>query len=85
MRGLTIFEKTSSKTRWNIAAYHDPLSLTWSWVLAFDRFQADEARIFPLCWRLPHGQEKWGFRIPFVGMITWMAQEKMMRDTLVQS
>lgn len=81
MSGLTIFEKTSSKTRWNIAAYHDPRSYTWSWVLAFDRFQEGENRVFPLFWRLAHGQEKWGFRIPLVGMISWMSQEKMVRGS----
>lgn len=35
MKGLSLFRRTSNKGCWNIAAFHSPHSLTWSWILSF--------------------------------------------------
>ena len=38
-KGLRIFSRTSDKRITNIASYHSPHSLTWSWSLRFRRHQ----------------------------------------------
>lgn len=35
--GFAAFKRTSSRTVWNIASYHSPHSLTWSWVFSLRR------------------------------------------------
>lgn len=35
--GFNAFRRTSSKTTWNIASFHSPHSLTWSWILSLRR------------------------------------------------
>lgn len=78
MKGLTLLTKTSQRGRWNIAAYHNPHSLTWSWIVSFARFTADEARVRPLwfSYRTNDGLQ-WGFRVPFLGIIQWSRQQPM--------
>lgn len=80
MKGLALFRRTNQRGLWNLASYHDPKSITWSWILAFALFRGDERRVWPLWFSHPlSAQMKWGFRIPFMGMITWSVQEKMPR------
>jgi len=72
---LKFFQRTNDPTHWNIASYHDPRSITWSWILAFSRFRPGERKVFPLLghWR---GRD-WYFRIPFIGMISLATQKKL--------
>lgn len=35
--GFAAFKRTSSRTTWNVASFHSPHSLTWSWVLSLRR------------------------------------------------
>ncbi len=75
--GLSLFRRTSAPWCYNIVAYHNPRSITWSWVLSFSFFRAEERRVWPLFWRHQIGQERWGFRIPWLGMVKWLTQEPM--------
>lgn len=34
MKGFAFFHRTSKRGCYNLAGYHDPRSLTWSWVLS---------------------------------------------------
>jgi hypothetical protein len=36
MRGLSLFARTNSPRHWNLASWHSPHSLTWSWILHAD-------------------------------------------------
>lgn len=78
--GLKVFERTNAPWCWNIAAYHSPRSLTWSWLLSFSLFRKDENRVWPLYQRHSIGQTVWTLRLPFVGLLRWAAQEQMLRD-----
>ena len=35
MQGFALFRRTIDRRTWNIASWHSPHSLTWSWVLSF--------------------------------------------------
>jgi len=35
MKGLKFFSRTSGKGCWNLASFHSPHSMTWSWILSF--------------------------------------------------
>jgi hypothetical protein len=75
---LSLFTRTNTPGCINIAAWHSRRSLTWSWVLNFRRFRADEWRVFPL-WG-GHGRwghDQWFVRIPWLGIFHWHRQERM--------
>lgn len=78
MTGLSLFKRTNCKRTWNIASFHSPHSLTWSWILGFSKFGSDEARVWPLfySYRDNNGLQ-WGLRVPFVGFIRWSRQREM--------
>lgn len=78
MNGLSFFRRTNDRHTVNLASYHDPRSITWSWVLSFSTFKPGEGRIWPLFWFDFLGR---GFaaRIPGVGFLCWQTQEKMPR------
>jgi len=40
--GIKFFTRTNDRHWWNIASYHDPKSITWSWLLAFGTRKPDE-------------------------------------------
>lgn len=42
MKGLKFFIRTNDRRILNLASYHDPDSITWSWILSFIRRRADE-------------------------------------------
>ena len=42
--GLSFFRRTNSAGCWNLASFHNPHSLTWSWILSFDLPRTDEGR-----------------------------------------
>lgn len=76
--GLNFFTKTSQRGCWNIASYHNPHSMTWSWIVSFARFRGDEARVRPLWFSYrTNGGLQWGFRIPFFGIVSGHRQRPM--------
>jgi len=77
MNGLSFFRKTSGKRCWNVASYHSPHSLTWSWVLSFSRDGA-ERHWWPLIvhFRMNTGSQ-WCLRLPWVGVFVWHRQQPM--------
>ena len=79
MQGLRFFRRTNVPTDWNIAAYHDPDSITWSWCLSFRLFRADEGRVWPLAFN--NYKRGWTVRVPFVGFLDWTTQSKMLRKS----
>ncbi len=44
--GLAIFQRTNSRTSWNLASFHSPHSLTWRWILSFDLPKRGQGRWF---------------------------------------
>ena len=81
MDGLSILRRTSDPRTINLASFHDPASLTWSWILSFGTFRADEARVWPI-FRRDYLDRGWTVRIPLIGFIRWHTQAKMMRANL---
>lgn len=78
MKGLNFFRCTSCRATFNIVTYHSPHSLTWRWGLSFSFFRGDEWRVRPLWWGHSHNAGvSWGFRIPFVGIVSWQTQAPM--------
>lgn len=78
MTGLKLPSRTSCRSTWNLASYHSPHSLTWSWVVSFSFFRGDERRVRPLwfAYRTNDGLQ-WGFRIPWLGIVQWHRQRPM--------
>lgn len=85
MQGLKFFSRTSSPDCWNIASYHSPHSMTWRWFVSFALFRGDEARVRPLWFshRTNNGLQ-WGFRVPWVGLVTFQQQRPMWYRDLYQ-
>jgi hypothetical protein len=50
---LSLFKRTNSRRLFNIAAYHSPHSLTWSWIVSAS---------FDGVWRKPEGGLRIGIR-----------------------
>jgi hypothetical protein len=46
MQGLKFFTRTSDRRCWNLASYHSPHSLTWSWILSLSLPRPGEGRWF---------------------------------------
>ena len=84
--GLALFQKTNSPWHWNIASFHSPHSLTWSWILSFSVFKSDEGRWWPLFWSYRTNQgPHWGLRFPPFGLLTWQQQQPMWyRDLFIR-
>lgn len=81
MNGLALFRRTNERRSWNLASYHDPASITWSWVLSFSLLKPGEHRVWPIFSPWPGvGQTRWSLRVPFVGILRWLTQEKMLRS-----
>lgn len=79
IRGLRLFSRTSDRHCWSLASWHSPHSMTWRWSLSFHRFKSDEWRVRPLWWGYiaNMGGLQWGFRIPWIGMVTFHKQHPM--------
>ena len=71
---LSLFTRTSDQRTINIAAWHNPRSYTWRWVLSLHRFKADEQRHGWL-WS-KHGAST-TIRIPHICLITFQTQQPM--------
>jgi hypothetical protein len=67
--GFTVFRKTSSRAVWNIASYHSPHSLTWSWGLSLRRQPTFTFRP----WAQFHGGNFSGFGAGFGQLIAFSA------------
>lgn len=66
MFGLSLFRRTSSPVTFNLAAYHSPHSLTWSWILALVRQ--------PVMWPRPYAmRNSVGFGAGFGQLIGFYA------------
>jgi hypothetical protein len=73
--GLKLFSRTNSRKTFNLASWHSPHSLTWSWIISFRRHQ--------IMWPKPFAQRSgaslgaglgtlisaWGYRAN--GHATW--------------
>src|SRR5690242_3536459 len=44
MKGLALLRRTNDRRCWNIASWHSPHSLTWSWILSLSFPRAGEGR-----------------------------------------
>lgn len=83
--GLGLFQKTNSKGHINLAAYHSPHSLTWSWILSVSfsgAWRYDPAfskrrglRFGFSSWRNNYGRP-WVLCLPWVA-IEWHVQRPM--------
>ena len=76
--GLALFGRTNCQHTWNVASFHSPHSLTWSWVLSWHFHQTGWAQWWPLFWwyQTNHGPH-WGLRLPGIGYISWQQQRPM--------
>ena len=77
---LSLFAKTNSRRTFNLAAYHSPHSLTWSWILSlsFDRSwrKANGWPRFAMSTYSTNGGPQWVVVLPFVS-INWQRQREM--------
>lgn len=73
MTGLKFFSRTNDGHWWNLASYHDPNSITWSWILSFGTRKPDERWI----WFFFHSsRRRWD--MCFLGLrLCWQTQSKM--------
>lgn len=78
MLGIKLLYKTNSRRSWNLASFHSPHSLTWSWILSFSCDGYSERRFWPLVmtYRTNQGLQ-WVVRIPYVGLFQWHRQRPM--------
>jgi len=76
--GLALFQRTSAKRTVNIASFHSPHSLTWTWILSFNFLErgSGEHKVWPLYAVSKHSKQ-WMLRVPFVGYFMWHRQEPM--------
>lgn len=78
MRGLKLFSRTSGGG-FNIASFHSPHCMCWSWLISFNRFRGDEGRWWPLFFRNNNNTtRRWTLRIPPFGHIGWQRQIRPM-------
>ncbi|WP_374453781.1 hypothetical protein [Phenylobacterium sp.] len=81
---LSLFAKTNSRRTFNLAAYHSPHSLTWSWILSlgFDRSwrKANGWPRFVLSVYRTNGGPQWVVLLPFVSLHWHRQREMWFRD-----
>lgn len=76
MKGLAIMSRTSDPRTLNLASFHSPHSLTWSWILLFHRPRADEGRWLHFSsWRTNCGRQ-WCLQIARHAL-QWHRQQPM--------
>jgi hypothetical protein len=79
MKGLKFFSRTNDRHWLNLASYHDPESITWSWILSFGTRKPDE----PWIWYFFHAHRGYqGLRWDLCLLsckLTWQTQSKMLR------
>lgn len=78
MEGLKLFSRTSGGGL-NLASFHSPHCMCWSWLISFNRFRPGEWRVRPIFWRHnDNTTRRWTIRIPFIGFIGWQRQIRPM-------
>lgn len=45
--GLALFTRTNDRGLWNVASFHSPHSITWSWILSFRFPKKGQGRWLP--------------------------------------
>ncbi len=74
--GLALFEKTNSQGCVNLASFHSPHSLTWSWILSFSLPRAGSGRWLGFHpWQTNQGRQ-WVFQIAWC-TFQWHQQSPM--------
>lgn len=82
--GLKLFSQTSDRYTFNLAAFHSPHSLTWSWIVAFTRPRCpDEGRWLGAWTYKNNGGRQFGFQIMRC-QLTFRRQRPMFYRTLWQ-
>lgn len=83
MRGLEFFRRTNDPRSFNLASYHDPRSITWSWLICWTWYSADEKRRWFgwARWRKPYGF--WQVNLLKLGTLRYSYQPKMIRKCAV--
>lgn len=77
MKGLRFLSRTNDRRLWNIASYHDPDSITWSWILSFRRRDTDE-RWHWYFFHAHRGYQGWRWDLCLMGRrLIWQTQSKM--------
>ncbi len=68
MGALSLFSRTNNKALFNIAAWHNPRSLTWRWIVSvYFRRPSFTPHLHAYSNRGPHWSRKWGFGTLFTG------------------
>jgi hypothetical protein len=78
MKGLALFRRTNVPGHWNLASYHSPHSITWSWILSYSLWKRGEAEFTP--WFARFGTNSgliWHVRLPLLGTLRWSRQREM--------
>lgn len=72
--GFAIWTRTNVPRNWNVASYHNPLSLTWSWLLSFSLFARNDPRRLFVFHRW---HSHWTLGLFWIFTIRWASQEPM--------
>jgi hypothetical protein len=75
IRGLTLFGRTNESNRWIIAAWHNPRSITWRWLLSFG--WAPTQRQFNFHRFKINTGLSFDIHVPFVGWFAFRTQRSM--------
>lgn len=79
MRGLKLFSRTNDRRLWNLASYHDPDSITWSWILSF-RWRDKAERWHWFFFHSHRGNQGLRWDLCVLGRrMMWQTQNKMPR------
>lgn len=73
IKGLKLFSRTSNERCINLASYHSPHSLTWSWILSVSRQSGWKTWFYPY---RTNGGLQWVLRLPFFA-VQWNRQRPM--------
>ncbi len=74
--GFSLFQRTSSLRTINLASWHNPRSLTWSWILSLAREDVSRWGFFP--YRTNDGLQ-WVLRAG-VFSLHWLRQKPMWKE-----
>lgn len=79
-KGLKLFQKTNSERTFNLASFHSPHSLTWSWILSASKREGAKLGFFPF--RTNNGLQ-WVLTLPLVSF-QWQRQQPMFYRDMYQ-
>lgn len=78
IEGLHGPTRNSDMHSFTLLSYHDPASITWSWLIGVWFTRAPWVPWWKLV--ISFRRNDTVFRIPFVGMIYWKSQRKILRN-----